>query len=161
FGGHSMKNRICAGVVVVIVILAVTTRISQAQQAEKPQLAEEAFKNVKILKGIPVDEFMDTMGMFSAATNMNCVDCHAHDNPAGWEKFAKDTPLKETARRMLLMVKTINKDNFKGVGAVTCYTCHHGDRGPKKIPSLIVQYSPPVEDPDEVNVFADTKGPTV
>jgi hypothetical protein len=156
-----MKNRIYAGVVLAIVILAAATRISQAQQAEKPQLAEEAFKNVKILKGIPVDEFMDTMGMFSAATNMNCVDCHADDNTAGWEKFAKDTPLKETARRMLLMVNTINKDNFKGVGAVTCYTCHHGDRAPKKIPSLIVQYSPPVEDPDEVNVFADTKGPTV
>ena len=84
-----------------------------AQQPEKPQLAEEAFKNVKILKGIPVDEFMDTMGMFSAATNMNCVDCHADDNTAGWEKFATDTPLKEAARRakpqlsrLLLPIKT-------------------------------------------------------
>ena len=144
-----------------IFIVVAAAACAMAQQPEKAQLAEEAFKNVKILKGIPVDEFMDTMGMFSAATNMNCVDCHADDNTAGWEKFATDTPLKEAARRMLLMVNTINKDNFKGVGAVTCYTCHHGDRAPKKIPSLTVQYSAPVEDPDEVNVFADAKGPTV
>src|SRR5438552_17563832 len=132
------------GAIFIVVAAAVC---AMAQQPEKPRLAEEAFKNVKILKGIPVDEFMDTMGMFSAATNMNCVDCHADDNTAGWEKFAKDTPLKETARRMLLMVNRINKDDFKGVGAVTCYTCHHGDRAPKKIPSLTVQYSAPVEDP--------------
>src|SRR5215471_8549386 len=131
------------------------------RQADRPQLAEEAFKNVKVIKGIPVDEFMDTMGMFSAATNMNCVDCHTEDSTADWQKFAKDTPQKDAARRMLRMVNAINKDNFKGVRAVTCYTCHHGDRAPKKIPSLTVQYSAPVEDPDEVNVFADTKGPTV
>ena len=142
-------------------VVITMTRISQAQQAEKPQMADEAFKNIQILKGIPVDEFMDTMGMFSAATNMNCVDCHADDNTADWEKFAKDTPQKEAARRMLLMVNAINRENFKGVRAVTCYTCHHGDRSPKKIPSLTVQYATPVEDPDEVDAFVNTKGPTV
>jgi outer membrane lipoprotein-sorting protein len=141
-------------------VVGMTTRISLARQAEKPQLAEEAFKNVKVLKGIPVDEFMNTMGMFSAATNMNCVDCHTEDSTASWDKFAKDTPLKETARRMVLMVNAINKDNFKGVRAITCYTCHHGDRSPKKIPSLIVQYSAPVEDPDEIDVFPNAKGPS-
>src|SRR5260370_25130094 len=88
-------------------------------QAQRPQLAEEAFKNVQIIKGIPVDEFMDTMGMFAAATNMNCVDCHTSDSTASWENFAKDTPLKQTARRMMLMVSAINKDNFKGVHSIT------------------------------------------
>ena len=136
------------------------TRTSGAQQTEKPLLAEEAFKNVKILKGIPVDEFMDTMGMFSAATNMNCADCHADDSTGTWDKFATDTPLKETARRMILMVNTINKDNFKGVRLMTCYTCHHGDRLPKHVPSLLVQYSAPIEDPNEVNVFANDGGPS-
>src|SRR6266849_2186666 len=158
--GSRRTNFIVLTVAVCVFVLAITTRISQARQADRPQLAEEAFKNVKILKGIPVDEFMDTMGMFSAATNMNCVDCHTEDSTASWEKFAKDTPLKETARRMVLMVNAINKDNFKGVRSVTCYTCHHGDRAPKKIPSLIVQYSAPVEDPNEVDVFPNTKGPS-
>src|SRR5437867_8714539 len=41
-----------------------------AQAAAPPrssQMSEEAFKNVQVLKGIPVDEFMGTMGLFSAA----------------------------------------------------------------------------------------------
>src|SRR5579862_1392369 len=99
---------------------------AQAQPAQRPQMAEDVFKNVQVLKGIPVDEFMDTMGMISASTGMNCVNCHASDNTTSWDKFADDTPLKETARRMLLMVNAINKDNFKGVRLVSCYTCHNG-----------------------------------
>src|SRR2546426_725200 len=35
--------------------------------AQRPQTAEDVFKNVQVLKGIPVDEFMSTMGIFSAA----------------------------------------------------------------------------------------------
>ena len=143
-----------------VCLLAAAIGRSQGAQAQRPQLAEEAFKNVQIIKGIPVDEFMDTMGMFAAATSMNCVDCHTQDSTAGWENFAKDTPLKQTARRMMLMVNAINKDNFKGVRSVTCYTCHHGDRQPKQIPSLVVQYSAPVEDPNEIDVFSNTGGPT-
>jgi photosynthetic reaction center cytochrome c subunit len=138
----------------------ITTGSIYALQADRPQLAEEAFKNVKVIKGIPVDEFMDTMGMFSSATNMNCVDCHTEDSTAHWENFAKDTPEKETTRRMVLMVNAINKDNFKGVREVTCYTCHHGDRAPKKVPSLVVQYSAPLEDPNEIENFPNTKGPS-
>src|SRR6266545_2582524 len=89
----------------------------------KPQMAEEVFKNVQVLKGIPVDEFMDTMGMFSAALSLNCTDCHTSDSTSSWEKFGDDTPLKRTARRMMLMVNAINKDNFRGVRSVSCYTC--------------------------------------
>ncbi len=48
----------------------------QAPQAQRPQVAEDVFKNVQVLKGIPVDEFMDTMGMFAASLSLNCVDCH-------------------------------------------------------------------------------------
>jgi photosynthetic reaction center cytochrome c subunit len=133
--------------------LGVAIARGQAVQVQRPQLAEEAFKNVQIIKGIPVDEFMDTMGMFAAATGMNCVDCHTPDSTDQWENFGKETPLKQTARRMLLMVDAINKQNFKGVRSVTCYTCHHGDRRPKQVPSLVVQYSAPVEDPNEIDIF--------
>jgi photosynthetic reaction center cytochrome c subunit len=128
-------------------------------QGQRPQMAEEVFKNVQILKGIPVDEFMDTMGMIAASTGMNCVNCHASDNTTSWDKFADDTPLKETARRMMVMVNTINKDNFKGVRSVTCYTCHNGIQRPKVVPSLLVQYGTPVEDPNEVVVLPNAGGP--
>jgi photosynthetic reaction center cytochrome c subunit len=147
------------GTVAVYVFVAVLAR-GQGVQAQRPPMAEEVFKNVQILKGIPVDEFMDTMGMFAAATSLNCTHCHASDNTNSWDKFALDTPLKQTARRMMNMVNAINKDNFKGVRAVTCYTCHHGDQRPKIVPSLIVQYSAPVEDPDEIEIPPNAKGPS-
>jgi len=46
-------------------------------------MSEQAFKNVTVLKGIPVDEFMDTMGFISAATNYNCIDCHVEPKAEG------------------------------------------------------------------------------
>ena len=44
----------------------------QAAQGARPPMAEEVFKNIQVLKGIPVDQFMGTMGFFSAALGMNC-----------------------------------------------------------------------------------------
>src|SRR3989475_4967375 len=153
-----LKRTIVRAMGRVVCLVGIAAANGQAAQQQRPQLAEEVFKNVQIIKGIPVDEFMDTMGMFAAATNMNCVDCHTSDSTESWENFAKETPLKQTARRMLLMVDAINKQNFKGVRSVTCYTCHHGDRRPKQIPSLVVQYSAPIEDPNEIDVFSNAGG---
>src|SRR2546425_8329081 len=77
-------------------------------RAQKPQMAEDVFKNVQVLKGIPVDEFMGTMGVFSAALGMSCEDCHA-SNDTKWENYALDTsPKKLMARRMIQMVGAIN-----------------------------------------------------
>jgi outer membrane lipoprotein-sorting protein len=133
----------------------------QAGQAAKPQMAEEVFKNVQLLKGIPVDEFMDTMGMFAAALSLNCVDCHTTESVGAWEHFADETPLKRTARRMMQIVSAINKDQFGGRRVVTCYTCHRGDLRPKPVPNLAAQYATPVEDPNEVQIHPIPGGPTV
>src|SRR5215831_11278833 len=76
----------------------------QPPQEPKPQMAEELFKNVQVLKGIPVDEFMDTMDMISAALGLNCLDCHTSDSDTAWERFAVDTAMKRTSRRMIQMV---------------------------------------------------------
>jgi len=144
-----------------ICVLGVVVARGQAgQQQQRPQMAEEVFKNVQVLKGIPVDEFMDTMGMFSAALSLNCIDCHTAESVGTWDRFADETPLKQTARRMVQMVNAINKDNFKGVRSVTCYTCHHGDLRPRIVPNLAAQYAVPVEDPNEIEVFRLPGGPT-
>ena len=124
-------------------------------------MAEEVFKNVTALKGIPVDEFMDTMGMFSSALTLNCIDCHVPESVGGWDRFADETPLKRTARRMVAMVNEINKTNFSGVRSVTCYTCHRGDIKPRILPSLAAQYAPPVEDANDVVIANIPGGPTV
>ena len=122
--------------------------------APRPQLAEEAFKNIRVLRGIPVREFMNTMGFFSASLALNCTDCHGGASASDWANYATDTPLKNRARQMIAMVKGINEANFGGRPFVTCYTCHRGSQRPKAVPSLAVQYGePPPDDPDEVEAF--------
>jgi photosynthetic reaction center cytochrome c subunit len=116
------------------------------------QMAENVFKNVLVLKGIPVDEFMDTMGMFSAATSLNCISCHTEDSAGAWEKFADDTPLKQTARRMVLMMNNLNRTSFAGERKVTCFTCHNGNQHPRQGANLKIQYRDPDDDPNEIQV---------
>jgi photosynthetic reaction center cytochrome c subunit len=132
------------------------------QNASATQLmSEQAFKNVTVLKGIPVDEFMDTMGFISASTNYNCTDCHVEPKVEGdWSVYAQETPRKATARRMILMVQSINKTNFGGARVVTCYTCHRNLQGaPKITPSLTEQYGePPTPDPNEVEIRRQAPG---
>lgn len=128
----------------------VSGQATPAAPAQKPQMSDEVFKNVQVLKGIPVDQFMDTMGFFAASLSLNCTDCHTADSGGDWSKYADDTELKKTARQMILMVTAINKTNFRGARMVTCYTCHRGAQTPSVRPSLIEQYSaPPPPDPNE------------
>jgi photosynthetic reaction center cytochrome c subunit len=115
-------------------------------------MAEDVFKNVQILRGIPVKEFLDTMGFFSAATGMNCIDCHSPQGADSLDGYAIDTPLKQTARKMMLMVNLLNKGNFGGERKVTCYTCHRATDHPEAIPSLLDQYSIAPDDPDKVEI---------
>jgi hypothetical protein len=128
------------------------TQATSPKTEQKPLTAEDVFKNVQLLKGISVKEFMDTMGFFSAATGMNCVDCHAPEAGDSLEGYAIDTPLKQTARKMILMVNMLNRTNFGGQRKVTCYTCHRATDHPKTIPSLLDQYSVAPDDPDEAEV---------
>lgn len=155
---NKVKRPFSAPSVAVIVAFApwLLSMPAQGQAAPAKQLlSEQAFKNVTVLKGIPVDEFMNTMGFISASTNYNCIDCHVEAKVEGdWSTYAEDTPRKATARKMILMVQQINKTNFGGARVVTCYTCHHNLQGaPKTTPSLADQYGePPTPDPNEVEV---------
>jgi photosynthetic reaction center cytochrome c subunit len=134
---------------------------SQQAPAEKPLMAEQVFKNVKVLKGIPVGEFMDTMGFFAASLGLNCVYCHVEQSMENWDKFAEDVPRKETARAMILMVNALNKGSFGGRRALTCYSCHRGAEHPKVVPSLADQYTVPQEDPNEIEIVKDApQGPS-
>lgn len=135
---------------------------AQPPVSDKQPLAEEVFKNVQVLKGIPVSEFMATMGFFSASVGLNCVYCHVAESLQDWKKFAEDVPRKRTARTMIQMVNTINKTNFGGRRVITCYSCHHGNERPKGVPSLAVQYGTPEEDPNEIEIPPQpVSGPSV
>src|SRR5262245_20840607 len=116
----------------------------------RPQMAEEAFKNVQVLKGIPVDEFMATMGFFSASLGMNCTDCHGDESGGDWARYADDNDRKRTSRRMIQMVTALNRSSFGARQMVTCNTCHRGNRRPNVMPSLAQLYgTPPPDEPGD------------
>ena len=133
-----------------VCLLSVTLAYAQAAPQEKPLMADDVFKNIQVLRGLTVDQFMGTMGFIAAALSMNCSECH-HTGSAA--TYADDTPMKQTARKMILMVNGLNKANFGGKRMVTCYSCHRSDARPKVTPSLAEQYgTPPPDDPDELEI---------
>ena len=118
-------------------------------------MADQAFKNVRVLKGIPVDEFMATMGFFSASLGETCTDCHSAESGGSWEKYADDNPRKNKARAMIGMMNAINKSYFGGKREITCYSCHRGVERPDVTPNLADLYGPPPsKEPDELREAA-------
>jgi outer membrane lipoprotein-sorting protein len=81
------------------------------------------------------------MGFFSAATGLNCQDCHVGESGGSWARYADETPRKATARRMMGIVEGINKAYFGGRRVVSCWSCHDGNTRPEFVPDLAVQYS--------------------
>jgi len=135
---------------IVLSLIWVATVRGQAQSAPPAPMAEEVFKNIQVLKGIPVDQFMGTMGIIAASIGRGCSECHLLDSGSDWALYAEDTPLKQATRRMLLMTKQINASNFGGRQMVTCYSCHRGMQRPKVIPSLVALYGVPPDEPDDI-----------
>src|SRR5580658_3150788 len=135
--------------ITVIALLVAGLAFAQTAPPQKPLMAEQVFKNVRALKGIPVDDFMETMGLISAALSFDCSDCHTG---AGTDKvdWAADTPRKVTARMMVNMVATINKNNFQGRQVVTCWTCHRNRDKPLVTPVFETIYGEPTLLPDDV-----------
>jgi hypothetical protein len=118
-------------------------------QATQPMKSDQAFKNVQVLKGIPLDDFMGTMGVMTSSLAFDCSDCHTGAGTDG-VNWAYDTPRKVITRKMVTMVATINRDNFGGRQVVTCYSCHHGRDRPATTPALETVYGPPSADVDDV-----------
>ena len=149
----SGRGTFAATGIAVVALIGAASGAAQKASQEKPLLAEEAFKNVQVLKGIPVDDFLATMGIMAAALQFDCSDCHVG---AGTDKvdWAADTPRKRTARRMVTMVATINKDNFGGRQLVTCWTCHRNRDKPLVTPVMATIYGTPPFEPDDIVVQA-------
>lgn len=144
----------CSVAALLVCLWAAGWARGQAVTDQKPQMAEDAFKNIQVLRGISVDQFLGTMGFFAASLSLNCTDCHTSESGGSWARYADDTPLKNTARRMVVMVNSINKADFGGDRKITCYTCHRGSQRPEVTPSLAEQYgTPPPEDPDKVEIL--------
>ena len=122
---------------------------AQQPLAKKELMAEDVYKNIQVLRGIPENQFLSTMGFFSASIGESCEYCH--DDESSWAGYAKDNDHKQTARKMVLMMNAINQSYFGGRRMLTCYSCHRGTDLPKVTPNLAEQYSAPiVEEPDAI-----------
>jgi hypothetical protein len=135
-------------------LIGVALAIGQTASQEKPLLAEQAFKNIQVFKGLPVDDFMETMGVMAASLDFDCSDCHvgAGTDQVDW---AADTPRKIMARIMITMVANINKNNFAGRQMVTCWTCHRNRDKPLMTPTMETIYGTVTIEPDDVIVQAE------
>ena len=129
----------------VLAIVAATAVESPAQgrgaPAATPKTAGEAFKNIKILKDLPTDQLIPTMQFFAASLGVGCDFCHVEP------RDKDDLKQKDTARKMIEMVRAVNKDNFDNKREVTCFTCHRGSNDPPGTPRVAdASYKP--WDPD-------------
>ena len=105
-------------------------RHAQSPQ-EKAPMADDVFKSVMLLRGIPVDTFFEAMGMFANSMGNDCTFCHASEAVFDKAKFAESTPRIMKARQMIVMMNAINKQYFAGQTRVTCFTCHGGSDRPR------------------------------
>jgi hypothetical protein len=145
-----MRLPLAVGVMTVVLLIGGALTAQQTTPPPpKGQAAEEIFKNVQALKGISVDDFLGTMGVMSAAVGYDCSECHIG---AGTDKvdWAADNQKKVIARKMVLMVAAINKENFSGRQMVTCWSCHHGRDRPSTTPSFETVYGPGSQEMDDV-----------
>jgi photosynthetic reaction center cytochrome c subunit len=112
-------------------------------QGTPAKTAEQAFKNIQVLKGAPADQLIPSMQFITASLGVECEYCHV----AG--SFEKDDKKpKQTARKMMEMMFAINKGHFDDHRELTCYTCHHGLAHPVAVPVI----------PEEENKLAHAEG---
>lgn len=95
--------------------------------------AEEVYQNIKVLKGISVDDLLSVMDHWGEALGESCDYCHV---PNEWQSEVK--PEKSVSRDMVGLLTDINTDLGKipNLGSylpsVSCYTCHRGQKTPSK-----------------------------
>jgi hypothetical protein len=114
-------------------IFAITGTRAQGggQTSADVRTAEQAFRNIQVLKGIPADQIIPSMQFMSNSLGVECAFCH---DETAFEKDGNEA--KATARTMIRMQMAINKDHFDGHPQITCYSCHRGAHEPVGVPII-------------------------
>jgi hypothetical protein len=120
-------------------------------QASGQKTAEQQYKNIQVLKGVPADQLVPAMQFITTSLGVECEFCHVQ---GAFEK--DDKKPKQTARKMIEMMFAINKDNFEGHREVTCYSCHRGSADPVGMPPVMSEDAKPVLiEPKSAEKFGD------
>ena len=131
---HKLQRKFLRSAIVGACVLAASVISLQAQPAANPtspKTAEQQFKNIQVLKGVPADQVIPAMQFIAASLGVECDFCHVE------HAFDKDDKKpKLAARHMIEMQQGINKNNFKGELEVSCNTCHRGSIHPVSVPAV-------------------------
>jgi hypothetical protein len=98
------------------------------QNPAEQKSAEQIYKNIQVLNGLPATELDGVMSFMSASLGVGCTFCHT----SPWDGDAK--PAKLATRRMIRMMRAINQEHFSGNPVVNCYTCHRGQPQTTTVP---------------------------
>jgi hypothetical protein len=121
-----------------IVAAALLLTYAAYGQNSDGKTAEQVYKNITVLKGIPADQLQPSMQFIAASLGVECSFCHVQGDMASDQKNAK-----KTARSMIEMTLAIDKNSFRGQTQVTCYSCHRGSERPVGIPPVQESDNPP------------------
>jgi len=111
------------------------TPATAAAPKEKTLGQSTEVKNIQVLKDLPESQLGTVMNFMASSLGRRCDYCHVNKGGV-WTWESDEKPEKQTGRAMIKMVMEINKSNFKGNTAVSCYTCHRGRTSPMGIPTL-------------------------
>jgi photosynthetic reaction center cytochrome c subunit len=119
---------------------SLTGDLRQDSAGSAPQKAEDVFKNIQVLKGVPSEQLMAAMRFITASLGVECGYCHVPDH---FEQDDKKPKL--IARDMMRMMLAIDKNSFEDNREVTCYSCHRGSPKPQAVPTTGNELEPPPE----------------
>jgi hypothetical protein len=110
-------------------VAQIKTQIS----GKENQPAEQVFKNIKMLTGMPAGRLLAVMQIgYSKSLGVTCTHCHVAGQ---WE--SEEKPTKQITRDMSAMAKAINTEYLKNIKSlsnpnpvVNCTTCHRGQVKP-------------------------------
>jgi len=137
FGG-----RILLGIFLILLATGWKGRTARSQSPGGDKPVEQVRKNIQVLKGLPDSQLFLLMNFVGDSLGVNCDYCHVKGakNPQTgedtWVWENDDKPTKSVAREQMRMTLELNRTNFKGQQAVTCYTCHRGSTRPERMAPL-------------------------
>jgi photosynthetic reaction center cytochrome c subunit len=112
----------------------------------KGKTAEQFYKKIEVLKGIPATEIHPAMEYITLALGVGCPYCHTIG------KFdVDDKREKHVARSMIAMTMALNATVFDGKRELTCYTCHRGF--PKGAPTQVFPGEKPPTEKTAAEIF--------
>ena len=112
----------------------------------KGKTADQFYKKIEVLKGVPADQVHPAMEYITTALGVGCGYCHVIGH------FDQDDKReKHVARSMIKMTMALNETVFDAKREITCYTCHRGEA--KAAPTMMLGNDKPIREASAAEIF--------